>query len=113
MGPVLRAPIEFGVILTLARFLLNEREMPGKMISLQDFQFASFEQKCDVVTCYSNFLSVRQLGDCKVYLYHTDRFFIEVYYASNHKKVLMINAFDDSWSLDHYAEVVSLSDLNF
>ena len=112
MGPDLQPSIEFWLVSALARFLLNTREMPEKMITLQDFQYASFEQKCDVVTCYSNFLSVRQLGDCKVYLYHTDQFFIEVYYASNHKKVLMINAFNDSAALDPYAEMVSLADLN-
>ncbi len=82
------------------------------MITLQDFQYASFEKKCDVVTSYSNFLSTRSLGDCKVYLYHTDHFFIEVYYSPELKKVLMIHAFNNAAGLDPYAEMVSLADLN-
>ncbi len=82
------------------------------MITLQDFQYASFEKKCDVVTCGSNFFSMRLLGECKVYLYHTDHFFIEVYYSPYHKKVLMINAFNDFAGLEPYAETISLADLN-
>ncbi len=82
------------------------------MITLQDFQYASFEKKCDVVTTGSNFLIVRLLGECKVYLYHTDHFFIEVYYSPHHKKVLMINAFNDHEGFEPYADIISLADLN-
>jgi hypothetical protein len=39
-------------------------------------------------------------------------FFIEVYYSPEHKKVLMIHAFNDCLGLDPYAETVSLADLN-
>ena len=39
-------------------------------------------------------------------------FFIEVYYSPADKKVLMINAFNDTTSLEPYAEMVSLADLN-
>ena len=87
--------------------------MFNKMITLRDFQFASFEEKCDVVTTRSNYLAVRILGDAKVYLYNTDQFFIEVYYSPKHKKVLMINAFTDIENLFSYADGVSLSDLGF
>jgi len=82
------------------------------MITFQDFQYASFEKKCDVVTSGSSFLSVRLLGECKVYLYHADLFFIEVYYSPRHKKVLMINAFDDLAGLEPYTEIISLAELN-
>ena len=81
------------------------------MISLDDFLYSSFEKKCDVVTLNSNFVTGRKLGDCKVYLYHTGEFFIEVYYSIVYKKVLMINAFNDSLSLEPYLETVSLADL--
>lgn len=82
------------------------------MITIQDFQYASFEKKCDVVTCYSDYLITREWRDCKVYLYYVNMFFIEVYYAPADKEVLMINAFNDPIGLEPYAEIVSLADLN-
>jgi hypothetical protein len=96
----------------LAYFFQGVGEKPKKMITLQDFQYASFEKKCDVVTSHSNYMSTRLVGKAKVYLYYTELFFIEVYYSSEFKKVLMINAFNDAKSLEPYAEMVSLADLN-
>jgi hypothetical protein len=81
------------------------------MITIEDFRVASFERKCDLVIANSNYIASRKLGDAKVYLYHTGEFFIEVYYSSKYKKVLMINAFDDLFGLETYAENVSLTDL--
>ena len=81
------------------------------MLTLEDFWYSSFEKKCDVITTYSNYLTMRVLGDCKVYLYHTGGFFIEVYYSPNYKKVLMIHAFNDLLSLEPYIERVSLRGL--
>jgi len=81
------------------------------MNSLTDFLYSSFEKKCDVVTLNSYFVMGRKLGDCKVYLYSTGEFFIEVYYSINYKKVLMINAFNDALSLEPYLETISLNDL--
>ena len=81
------------------------------MITLEDFKYASFEKKCDVVTSFSNYLTMRKLGDCKIYLYYADDFFIEVYYSPVFKKVLMINAFKNAEELMPYVESVSLSDL--
>jgi hypothetical protein len=83
------------------------------MITIEDFRVASFERKCDLVIANSNYIASRKLGDAKVYLYHTGEFFIEVYYSSKYKKVLMINAFDDLLGLETYAENVSLTDLGF
>lgn len=81
------------------------------MISLEDFQCSSFEKKCDWVIGYSNFIASRILGSAKVYLYHSGNFFIEVYYSTSYKKVLMINAFNSVSGLEPYAENVSLEDL--
>lgn len=81
------------------------------MITLEDFKYASFEKKCDVVTSFSNYLTMRKLGDCKIYLYYADDFFIEVYYSPVYKKVLMINAFKNAEELMPYVESVSLADL--
>ncbi len=82
------------------------------MISIENFANASFEKKCDVVTGYSNYITLRRVGDCKVYLYHTGIFFIEVYYSPVYQKVLMIHPFNDSAGLAPYVEMVSLADLN-
>ena len=82
------------------------------IFSIDDFKRASFEKKCDVVTTQSNYLVTRTLGNCKVYLYHTGDFFIEVFYSPIYKKVLMINAFNDGEGLQPYTENISLEDLN-
>ena len=81
------------------------------MITLEDFECATFERKCDIVTTDTDYLSMRKLGDCKVYLYHADNFFIEVYYSPAYKKVLMIHAFKNTEDLMPYVESVSLVDL--
>jgi hypothetical protein len=81
------------------------------MISLQDFQYASFNRKCDVITSNADYVCMRQIESCKVYLYYTGQFFIEVYYSGSYKKVLMIHAFSGIEGLEPYAETVSLADL--
>ena len=65
------------------------------MYTLQDFRIMPFEKKCDVITFQGNYLVQRTLGDCKVFLYYAAGFFIEVFYSPKHKKVLMINAFEN------------------
>ena len=82
------------------------------IFNISEFKRASFEKKCDVVTTQSNYIVTRTLGNCKVYLYHTGDYFIEVFYSPIYKKVLMINAFDDIDSLLPYAEMVSLNGLS-
>jgi hypothetical protein len=82
-----------------------------RIFNIDDFKRASFEKKCDVVTTQSNYIVTRTLGNCKVYLYHSGDFFIEVFYSPIYKKVLMINAFNDTTSLIPYAEMVSLEAL--
>jgi len=83
------------------------------MITLDDFLVSSFEVKCDVITSKSTYVSMRTLGDSKVYLYHTGEFFIEVYYSPTFKQVLMIHAFNDTMSLEPYFERVSLADIGY
>jgi hypothetical protein len=83
------------------------------IFSIDDFKRASFEKKCDVVTTQSNYIVTRTVGNCKVYLYNSGNYFIEVFYSPIYKKVLMINAFDDMESMLQYAEKVSLNVLGF
>lgn len=71
-----------------------------------------FEKKCDQVTYFGQYLTHRFLGDCKVFLYTTDHFFIEVYYSTKYQKVLMINAFDQRAGLEPYLDTISLADLD-
>jgi len=82
------------------------------MISFENFTSSSFEKKCEVVTGYSNYITLRKVGTCKVYLYHTGNFFIEVYYSTIYQKVLMIHPFNDWVGLEPYADMISLADLN-
>lgn len=81
------------------------------MLKLQDFRVMPFEKKCDIITFFGNYLAQRTLADCKVFLYFTEGFFIEVFYSPTYKKVLMINAFERTIGLDPYLDKISLSDL--
>ena len=81
------------------------------MLTLQDFRVMPFEKKCDVITFYGNYIAQRSLADCKVFLYFTEGFFIEVFYSPKYKKVLMINAFEKVIGLDPYLDKISLADL--
>ena len=81
------------------------------MVTLNDFRIMPFEKKCDVITFTGNYLLHRTLGECKVFLYHTDEFYIEVFYSPAHSKVLMINAFDKLIGLEPYLEKISLAEL--
>jgi hypothetical protein len=81
------------------------------MVNIQDFRVMDFEKKCDLVTYNGQYLVYRFLGECKVFLYAIDDFFIEVFYSPKYQKVLMINAFDQVAGLDPYLETISLSDL--
>lgn len=82
------------------------------MVTLQNFRVMPFEKKCDVITFYGNYLAQRNCADCKVFLYQTQGFFIEVFYSPQCQKVLMINAFDKPIGLDPYLENISLKDLS-
>jgi len=70
-----------------------------------------FEKKCDVITFQGSYLLQRTLGDCKVFLYSFEGFYIEVFYSSKYQKVLMINAFDKTIGLAPYLDIISLEDL--
>mgnify|MGYP001157891809 CR=1 FL=1 len=83
----------------------------NKMLSVQEFRTMPFEKKCDIVTYDGQYLTFRQLGDCKVFLYSTDNFFVEVYYTTKYQKVLMINAFESTRGLEPYLDTISLADL--
>lgn len=82
------------------------------MITISEFRVMPFEKKCDVVTYFGQYLTHRFLGECKVFLYATDDFFIEVYYSAKYQKVLMINAFEQPAGLEPYLDVISLADLD-
>ena len=81
------------------------------MVTINDFRVMTFEHKCDVVTYYGQYLTHRFLGECKVFLYAAEGFFIEVYYSPKYQKVLMINAFDQVIGLESYLDLISLADL--
>jgi hypothetical protein len=81
------------------------------MISIDDFKIASFEKKCELVTSQTTYITSRCDEEKKVYLYHSGKFFIEVFYSPLFKRVIMIHAFNDMNNLLPYAESVSLEDL--
>lgn len=81
------------------------------MSTINEFKDASFESKCDWVVTHADYLAVRWLSGCKLVLYHSCGFFIEVYYSTLYKRVLMINAFQDTQQLLPYVEAISLEEL--
>ncbi len=81
------------------------------MISITDFRVMPFEKKCDVITFTCDYLVMRMVGECKVFLYYADDFYVEVFYSPKNSKVLMINAFDKSLGLEPYLEAIGLTDL--
>lgn len=81
------------------------------MISLAAFRVLQFDQKCELVIDQGKFLTFRLLGECKVFLYSTQSFFVEVFYSPKYHRVLMINAFNHSIGLEPYLETISLADL--
>lgn len=81
------------------------------MNSIDDFEIASFEKKCELVTTKTHYITSRIEDDKKVYLYHSGKFFVEVYYAPSVKRVLFIHAFNDVKTLVPYTESVSLDDI--
>ncbi len=83
-----------------------------KLLSIENFKEYSFDKKCDIVTMHSNYIMHREFPNGKAYLYHTGTFFIEVLYSSLHRKIQMINAFEDVRMLHSYAETISLVDLD-
>ena len=82
------------------------------MLTLTDFRVMPFEKKCDLITFTGNYLAHRTLGECKVFLYYAEGFYIEVFYSPRYQKVLMINAFEKAIGLDPYLDNISLEGLN-
>jgi len=82
------------------------------MISIDDFKIASFEKKCDLITSNTTYITSRSDEAKKVYLYHSGKYFIEVFYSPLLKRVLFIHAFNDQKNLLPYAESVSLGELD-
>jgi hypothetical protein len=81
------------------------------MISIDDFKVASFEKQCEMVTAHTSYIASRCEEEKKIYLYHSGKFFIEVFYSPLFKRVLLIHAFNDVSNLLPYAESISLDDL--
>ena len=86
-------------------------EINSPMSTLDDFRVMPFEKKCDVITFQGSYLLQRSLGDCKVFLYSFEGFYIEVFYSPKFQKVLMINAFDKPVGLTPYLDMISIEDL--
>lgn len=81
------------------------------MHTIEDFRNAPFESKCDWVVTNADYLSMRWISGCKVMLYASGSFFIEVYFSTRYHRVLMINAFREVNQLMPYVEKLSLQEL--
>jgi len=81
------------------------------MTTLMDFRVMTFEEQCGVITFSGSYLMHRTSGDQNIFLYHSNGFYIEVFYSAQKAKVLKISSFDQLGELDPYLERISLSDL--
>jgi hypothetical protein len=81
------------------------------MVSIGEFRQLDFEEKCEVVTYQASYLVSRWIGDCKIFLYNADHFFIEVFYSTRYQRVLLIHAFDQTQGLVPYLDNISLAGL--
>ena len=108
---VMRIILHFRGIKRLAQNCKEDWEINSTMSTLDDFRVMPFEKKCDVITFQGSYLLQRSLGDCKVFLYSFEGFYIEVFYSPKFQKVLMINAFDKPIGLTPYLDMISLEDL--
>lgn len=105
------AEVTFSAIIQMAWNFDRPYQKQPLMVTLQNFRVMPFEKKCDIITFYGNYLAQRTLADCKVFLYFTEGFFVEVFYSPKYQKVLMINAFEKAIGLDPYLDKISLADL--
>jgi hypothetical protein len=81
------------------------------MLTLQEFQSLGFDKKCDYITFHGTYLSSRATDSKKIYLYHLQPFFIEVWITNRTNKVVCISAFQDSENLEPYLEKINISHL--
>lgn len=79
------------------------------MTTITDFHTMTFEKKCDVITFGGAYLMHRTVGETKVFLYHVDGFYVEVFYSPKSAMVLMMNAFSNVTGLDPYLDTISLA----
>ncbi len=83
-----------------------------RVLTLQEFKVLTWEKQCDEVTFNGHFLAQRTVGQCTIFLYHSDGgFFVEVFYSCTRKKVLCINPFQTTFGLAPYLDMISLDDL--
>jgi hypothetical protein len=95
----------------MAYFSLRRNATIYAMISIDDFKHASFEKKCELVTSSTTYVTSRTDDNKKVYLYHSGRFFIEVFYCPLHKRIIFMHAFNNVNNMLPYTESVSLEDI--
>ena len=81
------------------------------MLTLTDFRVMSFEKQCDVITFSGDYMMHRTLDDLKVFLYHAQGFYIEVFYSPRQAKVVKIASFEKVSDLEPYLDKISLGDL--
>lgn len=81
------------------------------MDTIDRFKESSFEERCHWVSSRGTYLAMRWLADCQVLLYDSGTFFIEVYFSTTYRRVLMLNAFTDTHQVMPYVEGISLDAL--
>jgi hypothetical protein len=77
-------------------------------MKLHHFLSASLEERAEFVWQQGNCVAIRSQEEFTIMLYHTGRFFAEVWYHSLEERLLMIVGFRDCQLLDAYLDEITL-----
>lgn len=81
------------------------------MITLTDFQVLPFDEKCDCITVFADYIVYREKKGRKFYLYYLEDYFVEVSYSPAKGEVLGIHAFKNIDLASAYLRHIDISDL--
>ena len=80
------------------------------MITLDDFQTLPFDEKCDCITVFADYIVYRVEKERKFYLYYLENYFVEVSYSPTKREVLGIHAFKNMNLATPYLRDIDISD---
>lgn len=81
------------------------------MFTLNEFIVLPFEEQCDFIAMGGDYLSKREVGSQKAYLYHLYGFFIEIWYCSEDDEIIKIDGFKNVENLVPYLKNINITDL--
>ncbi len=81
------------------------------MTALNKFHEMAFEEKCNLITFSGTYLTSKDFGKDKVYLFYLNGFFAEIWYNIEKSKVHGVNAFTSNRGLEVYCDEIEIDEL--